>query len=78
METPSRLSSTEKKVINTSLTILNYCAMVISFLLRDSWLQEQKEEDNQQSYIHTETCPHTLASAAKVMPYVLSDVGGQE
>lgn len=28
-------------------------------------------------YTHTKTRPHTLAATAKVMPYVLSDVGGQ-
>lgn len=44
---------------------------IISFQPRDSWLHEQHEEDNQQSYTHTETCPHTLASTAKVIPYVL-------
>lgn len=45
---------------------------------RDSWLHEQHKEGSQQSYTHSETRPHTLAATAKVMPYVLSDVGGQK
>lgn len=61
-----------------SFAVLKSSAMDNSFQPRDSWLHEQHEEDNQRSSTHTETCPHTLASTAKVIPYVLSDVGGQK
>ena len=61
-----------------SFTILKFSAMDNKFQPRDSWLHEQQEEDNQQSYTHTGTCPHILASTAKVIPYVLSDVSGQK
>lgn len=65
-------------ITKTSPIILKINATDSKFPLRDSWLHEQQEEDNQQSYIHMETCPYTLTSAAKVTPYVLSDVGGQK
>lgn len=58
-----------------SFAILKYSAMGDTFLPKNSWLLEQQQEDEQQSYIHMRHV-HTLASTAKVVPYVLSDVGG--